>query len=90
MLSTCGVVKLTDFGLARAMDRGSTTRPGFVKGKVAYLAPELTYEADPNAQTDVFSAGIVLWEVLAGQKLFKGKGFAEVVVRPRIQTGPPV
>ena len=79
MLSSCGVVKLTDFGLARAMDRGSTTRPGFVKGKVAYLAPELTYEADPNARTDVFSAGIVLWEVLAGQKLFKGKDPVKVI-----------
>jgi len=73
MVSKCGVVKLTDFGLARAMDRSSITKPGFVKGKIAYLAPELTYEADPSAQTDLFSVGVVLWEVLAGEKLFKGK-----------------
>jgi serine/threonine protein kinase len=73
MISNCGVVKLTDFGLARAMDRGSITKPGFVKGKISYLAPELTYEAEPSAQTDVFSVGVVLWEVLAGEKLFKGK-----------------
>ena len=73
MLSNCGVVKLTDFGLARAMDRGSFTKPGFVKGKISYLAPELTYEAEPSAQTDVFSVGVVLWEVLAGEKLFKGE-----------------
>jgi len=73
MLSNCGVVKLTDFGLARAMDRSSITKPGFVKGKISYLAPELTYEAEPSAQTDVFSVGVVLWEVLAGEKLFKGK-----------------
>ncbi len=72
MLSNCGVVKLTDFGLARAMDRSSITKPGFVKGKISYLAPELTYEAEPSAQTDVFSAGVVLWEILAGEKLFKG------------------
>jgi len=79
MLSTCGVVKLTDFGLARAMDRSSITKPGFVKGKISYLAPELTYEAEPSAQTDVFSVGVVLWEVLAGEKLFKGEDPLKVV-----------
>jgi serine/threonine protein kinase len=73
MLSSCGVVKLTDFGLARAMDRSSITKPGVVKGKISYLAPELTYEAEPSAQTDVFSVGVVLWEVLANEKLFKEK-----------------
>ncbi|MDH3726666.1 MAG: protein kinase, partial [Myxococcales bacterium] len=65
--------------LARAMDRSSITKPGFVKGKIAYLAPELTYEADPSAQTDLFSVGVVLWEVLAGEKLFKGKDPLKVV-----------
>jgi len=79
MLSSCGVVKLTDFGLARAMDRASITKPGFVKGKLSYLAPELTYEAEPSARTDVFSVGVVLWEVLASEKLFKGDDPIEVV-----------
>jgi serine/threonine protein kinase len=79
MLSNCGVAKLTDFGLARAMDRSSITKPGFVKGKLSYLAPELTYEAEPSAQTDVFSIGVVLWEVLASEKLFKGKDPLKVV-----------
>lgn len=73
MVSNCGVVKLTDFGLARAMDRSSITKPGFVKGKISYLAPELTYEAEPSVQTDLFSVGVVLWEVLASEKLFKGE-----------------
>ncbi len=79
MMSNCGVVKLTDFGLARAMDRSSITRPGFVKGKISYLAPELTYEAEPSAQTDVFSVGVVLWESLAGENLFKDKDPLKVV-----------
>ena len=79
MVSNCGVVKLTDFGLARAMDRSSITSPGFVKGKLSYLAPELTYEAEPSAQTDVFSTGVVLWEVLAGEKLVKDKDPLKVV-----------
>jgi serine/threonine-protein kinase len=79
MISKCGVVKLTDFGLARAMDRSSITKPGYVKGKISYLAPELTYEAEPSAQTDVFSVGVVLWEVLASEKLFKGEDPLKVV-----------
>jgi serine/threonine-protein kinase len=61
------------------MDRSSITKPGFVKGKISYLAPELTYEAEPSAQTDVFSTGVVLWEVLAGEKLFKGEDPLKVV-----------
>ena len=44
MLSSCGVAKLTDFGLARAMDRAAITKPGFVKGKPSYLAPDLPEE----------------------------------------------
>ena len=79
MISTAGSVKLTDFGLARAMDRSRMTKPGFVKGKIAYLAPELSYEAEPSSRTDVFSAGVVLWEVLAGEKLFKGDDPAKVI-----------
>lgn len=79
MLSKCGVVKLTDFGLARAMDRGSFTKPGFVKGKIAYLAPELTYEAAPSARSDLFSAAVVLWETLAGTKMFEGKDPVKVI-----------
>ena len=88
MLSNCGVVKLTDFGLARAMDRSSITKPGFVKGKISYLAPELTYEAEPSAQTDVFSVGVVLWEILAGEKLFKGEDPIMVVGTIRESEAP--
>lgn len=88
MLSNCGVVKLTDFGLAKAMDRSSITKPGFVKGKLSYLAPELTYEAEPSAQTDVFSVGVVLWEVLASEKLFKGEDPVEVLGTIRESEAP--
>ena len=65
-----GVVKLADFGLARAMDRPRTTDPGVVKGKVAYLAPELLENAKPDPRCDVYSLGVVLWEALAGKRLF--------------------
>lgn len=68
-----GIVKLADFGLARAMDRAKITRPDHLKGKVAYLAPEMIDDQDPSPQSDLFSLGIVLWEVLAGRRLFKRK-----------------
>lgn len=88
MISSCGVAKLTDFGLAKAMDRTSTTSPGFVKGKLSYLAPELTYEAEPSVQTDVFSVGVVMWEVLAGEKLYKGDDPLEVIGTIRASEAP--
>ncbi len=79
MVSTSGVVKLTDFGLARAMDRARITQPHMVKGKISYLAPELTEGADASAQTDLFAVGVVLWEVLAGDKLFKGENALQTI-----------
>ena len=67
-----GIVKLADFGLARAMDRAKVTRPETVKGKTAYVAPELIDEGlEASPQSDIFSLGIVLWEILAGRDLFK-------------------
>lgn len=79
MLSTQGYVKLTDFGLARAMDRARITRPGIVKGKISYLAPELTHGEEATAQSDIFGIGILFWEVLTGEKLFKGDDPVKVI-----------
>jgi serine/threonine-protein kinase len=69
-----GIVKLADFGLARAMDRAKVTQPNMVKGKVAYVAPELLEAShrDPDVHSDLFSLGVVLWEVLSGRRLFRG------------------
>ena len=73
LLGVNGMVKLTDFGLARARDRAySLTAPGTVKGKLSYLAPEVTYGKTATALSDLFSMGNVLWEALTGQKLFHG------------------
>jgi serine/threonine-protein kinase len=73
LLDASGVVKLGDFGLARAMDRERMTRPNVVKGKAAYLAPELVRAEPPSVRSDLFAVGIVLWEALTGARLFRGE-----------------
>ncbi len=90
LMSANGVVRLTDFGLARAMDRARMTRPQMVKGKLSYLAPELTTGADPTVQTDLFGVGIVIWEALAGRKLFDGETPLEILTKVKLCEVPPL
>jgi serine/threonine-protein kinase len=85
-----GVVKLTDFGLSWAMDRRRITNPDIVKGKLSYLAPELTLGDPPSVKSDLFSVGIVLWEALAGRKLFAGETDVDVVLGVREADVPPL
>jgi len=66
-----GVVRLTDFGVAKAEDRLTHTREGQVKGKLAYMAPEQATGVATDARSDLFSVGIILWECLSGQRLFR-------------------
>jgi serine/threonine-protein kinase len=84
LLAANGIVKLTDFGLARARDRMfSLTAPGTVKGKLSYLAPEITAGESASPHSDLFSMGTVLWESLVGQRLFAGNGDLEVFKKIR-------
>jgi len=79
LLGVNGVVKLTDFGLARARDRVySLTAPGTVKGKLSYLAPEVTLGRQATPQSDIFGMGTVLWEALAQMRLFDARTDLEV------------
>jgi serine/threonine-protein kinase len=79
MLDVTGVARVADFGVARAMDRASMTQPGIVKGKLGYSAPEALRGNPPTAQSDLWSAGVVLWESLTGDRLFAAKGIAELL-----------
>jgi serine/threonine-protein kinase len=77
-----GVTRITDFGVARAATRLTATRVGQLKGKIAYMAPEqATGAADVDRRADVFSSGIVLWEVLAARRLFKAENEAATLSR---------
>lgn len=70
LVSREGEVKLVDFGLAKAKSQLSPTDPGVVKGKFGYLCPEGALGQVVDHRADIFSAGIVLWEMLSGRRLF--------------------
>jgi eukaryotic-like serine/threonine-protein kinase len=73
MVTRRGEVKLADFGLAKASTQIQTTDPGVVKGKFSYLSPEAANGQEVDAKADIFAIGIVLWEMLAGKRLFWGE-----------------
>jgi serine/threonine-protein kinase len=85
-----GVAKLTDFGLARSMDRGRMTDPHIIKGKLSYLAPEATFGEKPSVRSDLYSLAVVLWEAFAMRKLFTGAEDAEVILGVRRAEIPPL
>ena len=74
MLDFHGVVKILDFGIARVAEglRESRTQVGTMKGKVSYMSPEQLRLEDIDRRSDIFAVGIVLHEMLTGQRLFKG------------------
>lgn len=67
-----GSVKVIDFGVAKAADQEHKTTVGALKGKLAYMSPEQVTAKKVDRRSDVFSLGIVLYEMLTGQRLFKG------------------
>jgi serine/threonine protein kinase len=80
-----GQVKVVDFGIAKAFGSTTETRTGVLKGKVAYMAPEQAMGERVDCRADVFSVGMMLWEALAGTRLFRGVN--DVVVLQRIAAG---
>src|SRR3954470_22324978 len=89
LLSREGEVKVTDFGIARSLhvDHG-VTQTGTVLGTGEYLAPEQASGKPVSAATDVYSLGVVLWELLAGDVPFVGENFVAVALR-HVNEPPP-
>jgi serine/threonine-protein kinase len=75
LLSFAGEVKLCDFGIARAGALAGEAREKAVQGKAGYMSPEQAWGEALDARSDVYAVGIILWELLAGRRLYKaGEG----------------
>jgi serine/threonine-protein kinase len=81
LVGTDGVAKILDFGVAKAAGRVQTTREGQIKGKLAYMPPEQLRGATVTRSTDIYAAGVILWELVTGQRLFAGDSEGVVVAK---------
>jgi serine/threonine-protein kinase len=89
LISHAGEVKLTDFGISRAAFQSKKLQQA-VRGKYAYMSPEQIAGKSLDATTDLFSLGIVLYELLSGRRLFKGKDKQETLNRVRAAKVPDI
>lgn len=74
-----GVIRVLDFGVASAAQRLASTVTGEVKGKFAYMAPEHIDGMRTDRRADIWSLGVVLWEAIAGERLFQGESMGDTV-----------
>jgi len=81
LISMEGQVKITDFGIAKAVHKLGTTESGVVKGTFGYMSPEQVRGLPVDHRTDIFSTGILLHEMLTGRRLFVGKNDLEAIER---------
>jgi eukaryotic-like serine/threonine-protein kinase len=80
-----GEVKVLDFGIAKANRQSEQTEVGVIKGKFRYMAPEQVNGSPMDGRTDVFAAGIILWEALTKQRLWSG--FSEAKLLQMVMEG---
>jgi serine/threonine-protein kinase len=90
LVTKYGEVKIVDFGLAKANSQLEKSEPGIIKGKFSYLSPEAAMGKDVDARTDIFAVGIILWELLSGQRLFMGDTDFQTVKKVQQAVIPPI
>src|SRR4051794_40372528 len=90
LITRFGEVKIVDFGLAKANSQLEKSEPGIIKGKFSYLSPEAAQGLPVDAKTDIFAVGIILWELLAGRRLFMGETDLETVRMVQQARVPPI
>ena len=81
LIGTDGVPRVLDFGVAKAAGRVQTTKEGQIKGKLSYMPPEQLRGAVVSRQTDIYAAGVMLWELVTGQRLFSGDNEGVIVTK---------
>jgi eukaryotic-like serine/threonine-protein kinase len=90
LITKNGEVKIVDFGLAKANSQLEKSEPGIIKGKFSYLSPEAAVGQEVDARTDIFAVGIILWELLSGQRLFLGETDFQTVKKVQSANVPPI
>ena len=88
ILNEEGRAKVTDFGIARSLDVDGVTQTGTVLGTSDYIAPEQAQGQPVDEKTDVYSLGVVLYELLTGELPFRGEGFVAVAMQ-HVNEPPP-
>ena len=83
LISYDGDIKLCDFGIAKAASKASHTRAGALKGKLQYMSPEQAWGKDIDNRSDIFSLGLVLYEMLSGRKGFVGDSELSILEQVR-------
>ena len=83
-----GQVKLVDFGIAKSVAASHRTRPGVLKGRLSYMAPEQVRGGQVDRRADLFSVGVMLWEAAAGRRLWQD--LEEAAIVGRLVSGPAI
>jgi serine/threonine protein kinase len=86
MIARSGQVKVIDFGSAQTKLKSSSVDLAGLDGKVSYLSPEQVRRATVDRRSDLFAAGVVLWEALTGRSLFGADGASEAVILDNIES----
>ncbi|MBP2682237.1 MAG: serine/threonine protein kinase with domain [Deltaproteobacteria bacterium] len=76
-----GDVKIVDFGIAKASNQSAMTQVGMIKGKVAYMSPEQATGRPIDHRSDIFSGGILLYEMITGNRMFKGEDTLQILAK---------
>ncbi|HWF36228.1 MAG TPA: protein kinase [Solirubrobacteraceae bacterium] len=90
LVADTGVVKLADFGIARATDQSSITQVGSVLGTAAYLAPEQARGEEAGPRADIYSLGVVSYQLLSGRLPYEATSLSELALRQQRESPPPL
>src|SRR3979411_405085 len=88
LLSDADVVKLADFGIARATDQSSITQVGSVLGTAAYLAPEQARGEEAGPRADLYSLGVVAYQLLSGRLPYEANSLSELALKQQREAPP--